>query len=176
MSNILEQSGREFLNPKITIVPCGGLEKVPMFVSLLRGSKLNIACLLDSHSIPKGGDQKLKNLVSEKLIKEKNIRFFDEFSRNIGDRADIEDVFSKNDYLKMFNKSFKGKIAEIKYSDLNSSIKPILLQIYKHLNVEHFNHFTPANALAKEGADLSYFEDETLDNFEAIFKAINSIF
>ncbi|MEZ4924818.1 MAG: AAA family ATPase [Saprospiraceae bacterium] len=52
LSSVLEQAGRESLNPKITIVPCGGLEKVPMFISLLRGSKLNIACLLDSYSIP----------------------------------------------------------------------------------------------------------------------------
>ncbi|MEZ4924819.1 MAG: hypothetical protein R3A50_00990 [Saprospiraceae bacterium] len=115
-------------------------------------------------------------MIAEKLIKEKNIRFFDEFSINKGDKADIEDVFTKKDYLKIFNKAFSGKYSSINLSDVRDDSKPIILQINKHLEIDRFNHFQPANILAKEGVDISYFEKETLDNFENIFKTINNLF
>lgn len=176
MSNVLEQDGRVSLNPKITIVPCGGLEKVPMFISLLRGSKLNIACLLDSYSMPSSETQKVKNLIAEKLIKEKNIRFFDEFANKGGKKADIEDVFSKSDYIKIFNKAFSGKFKPLVLSNVSDGNKPIILQINKHLEIDRFNHYQPANSLAKEGVDVSFFEKETLDNFENIFTTVNNLF
>ena len=54
ISGILESENRTFLRNDITIVPTGGLEKVATFISLLRGSKLEIACLLDSYTDQKG--------------------------------------------------------------------------------------------------------------------------
>ncbi|NUF65539.1 AAA family ATPase, partial [Acinetobacter bereziniae] len=48
ISEYLNANNRTGLNEDITIVPTGGLDKVASFISLLRGSKLSIFCLLDS--------------------------------------------------------------------------------------------------------------------------------
>src|SRR6185369_3952955 len=46
--SILQGKGKVGLRDDITVVPVGGMDKVSTFVSLLRGNKLSIACLLDS--------------------------------------------------------------------------------------------------------------------------------
>ncbi|KZZ85602.1 ATP-dependent nuclease [Bacillus sp. SJS] len=78
MSSVLESNGRTGLKENVTIVPVGGLDKVSSFISLLRGSKLNVVCLLDSFTDQKG-KRKVEDLIMQRIIKAKNIRFFDDF-------------------------------------------------------------------------------------------------
>jgi hypothetical protein len=47
MSDVVRQAGGTPLDPCWTITPVGGLDKVPAFVSLLGGSDLSIAVLMD---------------------------------------------------------------------------------------------------------------------------------
>lgn len=175
MSSILESEKKTFLNENITIVPVGGLDKVSTFISLLRGSKLNVACLLDTFTDQKG-KQKVTDLVMNKIIKEKNIRFFNEFVDNGKATADIEDLFDKEEYLKIFNSTFEKEYPEVKLSDLDTSIDTILKQINKVVGRDRFNHYRPANKLNQLGVDKSYFDPKTLDNFEKMFCEINKLF
>ncbi len=174
LSNILETERRTFLKDIITIVPVGGLDKVSTFISLLRGSKLNVACLLDTFTDQKG-KQKVDDLIMHKIIKEKNIRFFNEFANNGKPTADIEDLFTREEYLKLFNSAFDKEFS-VKLSDLDSTIDTILKQINKVINKDRFNHYRPANKLNQIGADKNYFSAKTLDNFEKIFTEINKLF
>lgn len=173
ISGILESNNRQFLNPDITIVPTGGLEKVATFISLLRGSQLEIACLLDSYTDP-AGQAKMDKMIREKIIHRNKIRFFDEFVDG-QDKADLEDLFKKSDYIKLFNSAFTEH-KDIKESDLNDSIKQVIIQINKHLGVARFNHYRPANELVKQAVDETYFDSETLDRFEKVFEEINKLF
>lgn len=173
ISGILESDSRESLRDDITIVPTGGLEKVATFISLLRGSKLKIACLLDSYTDAKG-KAKMDKMIAGKIIHKSKVRFFDEFLASHS-KADLEDLFSKSDYLKLFNSAF-NELPDIKETDLNTSINQIIIQINKHLGKDRFNHFRPANEIVKVGADKSYFTKESLDNFEKVFKEINKLF
>jgi predicted ATP-dependent endonuclease of OLD family len=173
ISGILEAENRTFLRPDITIVPTGGLDKVSTFISLLRGSNLEITCLLDTFSDPKG-KAKVEDLIRNKIIQKSRIRFFDEF-KNDYKHADLEDLFEKGDYIKIFNQSFT-EYKDIKPEDLNSGIKRTLLQICKYLNIDRFNHYRPANQLAKLGVDAKWFNSETLKNFENVFLQINELF
>lgn len=175
LSNILEGNGRDGLKEGVTVVPVGGLDKVATFISLLRGSQLNIVCLLDTFTDSKG-KQKVDDLVLSKIIKERHIRFFDEFSQNGSNQADIEDLFSKDDYLKIFNLAFKDEFGEIVFSDLNPSIKSIIIQLNKKTNRDRFNHYKPAMKLTQLSPDITFFSDETLNNFEKSFKEINKLF
>lgn len=175
MSSILESEKKTFLNENITIVPVGGLDKVSTFISLLRGSKLNVACLLDTFTDQKG-KQKVTDLIMNKIIKEKNIRFFNEFVDNGKATADIEDLFDKEEYLKIFNSTFEKEYPEVKLSDLDTSIDTILKQINKVIGRDRFNHYRPANKLNQLGVDKSYFNPKTLDNFEKMFCEINKLF
>ena len=171
MSSILEAEKREGLRNDITIVPTGGLEKVATFISLLRGSQLEIACLLDSYTDPTG-KAKMENLIAEKIIQKNKIHFFDEFLET-HNKADIEDLFVKQDYLNLFNFAFPD--TQIKLSELNQDIKQIIIQINKHIN-KGFNHYLPANEFVKRGIKKDDLSPETLDNFEKVFKKINKLF
>lgn len=173
MSEIVEETGKEGLKPEITIVPTGGLEKVATFISLLRGNELKHVCLLDSFNDPRG-KAKLENLVAQKIITEKNIRFFHEFLDN-RKRADIEDLFVIKDYLTLFNEVFT-EYADIKETDLNAEFETVLLQINKHLNIERFNHYRPANQLVKKGLSAKDFDKQTIENFAKVFAEINKLF
>lgn len=171
MSNFLLSLGREGLKDDITIVPVGGLDKVATFISLLRGQELQIACLLDTFTDARG-KAKVEDLIVGKIIQKNKIKFFDEFVDDYK-QADIEDVFTKDDYLKIFN---AANNKNIKVSDLKGSIKPIIIQLNDYLGVSRFNHYTPANKLVQMGVSLDYFDEQTLNNFENVFKTINKLF
>lgn len=173
ISGILESEGRTGLRNDITIVPTGGLDKVATFISLLRGSKLEIVCLLDSYNDPQG-KAKMEKMISEKIIHKSKIRFFDEFLEDYS-KADMEDLFTKEDYLKLFNIAFPDE-GEVKLSDLNPDIKQIIIQLNKKIGKERFNHYRPANELIKLGTKSGYFSSDTLANFENVFVEINKLF
>lgn len=173
ISGILESENREHLRDDITIVPTGGLEKVATFISLLRGSKLEIACLLDSYTDAKG-KAKMDKMIAEKIIHKNKIRFFDEFLEDFT-KADLEDLFVKDDYLKLFNSAF-NELTNIKESDLNVNIKQIITQINKHIEKDRFNHYRPANELVKLGVNEGFLSSKTLDNFERVFQEVNILF
>lgn len=175
LSNILETENRTGLKDTITIVPVGGLDKVTTFISLLRGSKLAVASLLDTFTDQKG-KQRVSDLIQQRIIKDKHIRFFNEFANNGKSTADIEDLFSKEEYIKLFNLAFDKEFPTVKITDLDSSIDTILKQINKVIGKDRFNHYKPANKLNQLGVDKSYFSANTLDNFEKMFIEINKLF
>lgn len=174
MSNLLESEGREGLREDITIVPVGGLDKVTSFISLLRGSKLKISCLLDTFNNAKGA-QRLDGLIESKIIKDKHVRFFDEFAGDNYNKADIEDLFLKAEYLEIFGEAFpehKG----IKESELNENKQTILTQLKAFLGGKGFNHYKPSQQLLSMGLDSKFFSKETLERFESMFKEINKLY
>lgn len=169
----LQATGREGLDDGITIVPVGGLDKVVSFISLLRGSKLNIVCLLDSFTDPKG-KQRVDDLIREKIIREKNIRFFDEFA-SVGDSADIEDLFEADEYLKLFNGVFGEDLGKIATAQLKSKER-ILPQINRIITRDRFNHYRPAHFLASQQDRKLKLSDATLGRFEKMFSVVNGLF
>lgn len=169
LSNILETNGKQGLSNKYTIIPIGGLDKVTSFISLMRGSKLNVVCLLDSFNNNKG-KQKLDNLIQNKIIKEKNIHFFDEFTDM--EKADIEDMFTKEEYLKIFKETFPEYSVDI--TQINKKDEKIIPQINQIIGKE-FNHYRPANELAQMGVDKTFFSPNTLNKYEKLFGVLNKL-
>ncbi|WP_334082529.1 ATP-dependent nuclease, partial [Helicobacter typhlonius] len=104
MSSLLQENGKEGLSDDITIIPVGGADKVSAFISLMRGNKLKIVCLLDTFTEqkPKAHIDKLIN--EEKILKLSQVIFYDKFTEI--DVANIEDIFTTEEYLKLFNEAF----------------------------------------------------------------------
>ncbi len=173
MSSILEESGLQGIRDDITIVPVGGLDKVTSFISLLKGQNLNIVCALDTFTDQKG-KARLNSLIEQKIIKDKSILFFNEFSRNVGNIADLEDLFSIEEYLKFFNSAFD------EYDDIAASVidanKPVIQQINKIIGKSRYNHYRPSMTASKLGLSKGDFSQETIERFENLFKQINSLF
>lgn len=172
ISGILESEKRTSLRSDITIVPTGGLEKVATFISLLRGSSLEIACLLDSYT-DASGKAKMDKMITSKIIHRSKVRFYDEFLEDY-EKADLEDLFEKEDYLKLFNSAFTEH-NDIKLSDLKAELPTIIMQINNVIG-KKFNHYRPANELVKLGVGKEFFSSKTLDNFEKVFSDINKLF
>ena len=174
MSEMLKANSREGLKDGLTIVPVGGLDKVVSFVSLLRGSKLKTACLLDSFNNAKGA-QRLEELIKMQIIKENHVRFFDEFTGDDKVKADIEDLFTQEEYLALYHAAFPDE-KTISPNDLDAKKITILEQIKVATKGKRFNHYMPAQQLISGGYPMTFYSEQTLDNFENMFSEMNKLF
>lgn len=172
MSEVLITGGRTGLRDDIIIVPVGGLDKIPAFISLMTGNKLNMVALLDSFNNPKG-KQRLDDMVYRKIIKEKNIRFFDEFTTG-KEKADVEDLFTPAEYLKYFSAAFPNE--SIQSKDIRNKNEQILPQINHVIGKNRFNHYLPSKEFLKMNLSIKSFSKTTIDNFEKLFETINTLF
>lgn len=99
------------------------------------------------------------------------MHFFDEFT-SLG-KADIEDMFTKEEYLKIFNNAF-NEYDNIEISQIEMNNSRIISQINTIINGE-FNHYKPAYQLAQMGVGKNFFSEETLTRFENMFNTINQL-
>lgn len=167
-SSILKTENREGLEDNITIVPVGGADKIATFISLMRGNQLDTVCLLDTFTNQQA-KARLSKMVEEKIITENKILFYSNAVKK--DFADIEDLFTKEEYLNLYNNAFRK---EIKLSDLDKN-KPIMNQLKRLNDNKAFNHYSPANYLVKNSSSIT-FCPSTLTNFETLFREINRLF
>lgn len=176
LSGVLIKDGREGLSEDITIIPTGGLDKVATFVSLLRGNDLNIVCLLDS-TIKQNDAQKLERLIKERIIHDKKIVYYKNFT-NLDKEADVEDMFSVKEYLEYYNNSIDNKERELTENDiinLKDNSDRIIHKITILSDKKRFNHYIPANYLLKNKTSGEDFSEETLERFENLFKEVNKL-
>ncbi|WP_449137450.1 AAA family ATPase [Solobacterium moorei] len=167
ISTILKEMGKEGLNDDVTIVPVGGADKIATFISLMRGNELSTVCLLDTFT-DQSAEARLKRMVEQKIIADKKIIFYHTV---IGQTfADIEDLFTKEEYLSLYNGAFG---TTVQMSELVAN-KPIMAQL-KRINGKAFNHYSPANYMAKNIGTITFSED-TLARFEKLFEIVNKKF
>lgn len=172
LNDILKQLGKNTIREDITVVPVGGLDKVSSFISLLRGQKLNIVCILDTFTDQKG-KKRIEDLIVDKIIKGKNILFFDEFVSGSRKIADIEDMFEVSEYLKLYNSAFKSSIKE---ADLPQTVTNITKRIADYMGVARYNHYLPSIELMRSGYTTTTLSESTINRFELLFTRINSLF
>lgn len=172
VSEHLKSLGRTGLDEGITLVPVGGLDKVGAFISLLRGQKLNIACLLDTFDDQKG-KARLDDLVKHKIIKQSNVCFYHDFLQQ--KKADVEDLFEPSEYLDLFNAAFHEH-KNLTQADLSSKKERMVERVADALGLKRYNHYRPALRLAKLGVESASLSDSTLERFERVFEAINRLF
>lgn len=164
ISDYLASNGRTHLNPKWSIVPVGGADLIPTFVALL-GNHLNLTVLIDSR---KGGNQRLDRMAKDGYLDQQRIVLVGEV---LGQSpADIEDFFTVEEYLSLYNKAF-GR--SLKASDIAGS-GAIISRIARYENVERFDHGRAADVLLRErDAVLKTLSEQTLKRFEILFERIN---
>ncbi len=163
-SDYFKEVGRQSLNDKWTIVPVGGADLIPTFIALL-GIHLDITVLIDSR---KEGNQKINNLSEKGYLNNKRIITIGEIIKSRF--ADIEDLFSLEDYLHLYNLTFRKNH---KPEDLTGT-DPIVNKIARLENIERFDHGKPADYfLRNKDSILKELSATTLDNFESLFDRIN---
>lgn len=167
-SSALKALGREGLSDDVTIVPVGGADKIATFISLMRGNELSTVCLLDTFTDQRA-ETRLKKMVEQKIIADKKIIYY----HSVLERsfADIEDMFTKDEYVILYNGAFG---TSIKTADIDVD-RPIMSQLKRLNGNKSFNHYSPANYMAKN-IGMMTFSDETLNHFEKLFNTINKKF
>ena len=167
ISDFLVTKGRIGLKDEWTLIPVGGADLIPTFVALL-GIHLDLTVVVDAR---KEGNQKLANLSKNGYLKSKKIITLNEIVAS--KLADIEDLFSESDYLKLYNDTFSKthKPEDLKGSD------QIVNKLARLEGIPRFNHGRPADVfLRNRDKYLDELSDETLGNFEKLFDKINETF
>jgi hypothetical protein len=174
----MDENKEEPLSDKWAIIPVGGADKISTFVSLLGGSKLNIAAFID---IAAKDQQRIESLVKNKLLKKGNLFTV---GTVIGQgEGDVEDMFEEEEYLKVVSEAYKSELSgkPIKSTDLNSKIPRITKRIdsyFKDKGIANgkFNHFRPADALLKNPKlEPGLYSKNTIQNFKKLFELINKV-
>jgi predicted ATPase len=163
LSRHLERLGRKHLDlQRWTLTPVGGASGIPTFVALL-GGHLDVTVLVDADA---KANQRLTDMVAKGLLESQRvITIGDVLGRT---RADIEDLFTVDEYLALYNKAFG---AALEPGDLLAE-GPVVKRIEQKAGV--FDHGRPAELLLREpGRFVSPLSDETLARFEKLFELVN---
>lgn len=164
VSRRLRDLGREGIDERWRILPAGGSSNVPAFVSLL-GRKVSVTVLLDSGT--EGGGKVEAAMNANKIDSERIVLVSSVLEQN---HADIEDLFSGDDYIALYNAAF-GKKLELK--DLSDHHQRILKRL-ENSGEPKFDHWRPAELLLRDPARVENLSEATLSNFEALAQRINA--
>lgn len=162
MSQMVSQKKKTALDSRWRILPSGGATNIPTFVSLV-GPHLDITVLADSDT---QGMQRVTGMIEKKLITGTRLILANEV--NGQKNADIEDLFSVDDYLNLYNDTFKAKL---KLADLGPGdriVKRIEAKIGKT-----YDHGEVAETLLRTHQGRA-FSDETIENFSKLNGLINA--
>lgn len=162
MSDFLSDQERTCLDERISLVPVGGIDKVPTFVALL-GAHVEVTVLVDSRV---AGSQKLADYSRRGLLSaERLVTIADVAQRR---EADIEDLFEEDEYLMLFNGAFDENLGS---EDLVGD-DPIVRRIERAYGA--FNHGKPATQLLRRREAVApSLSGGTLERFEGLFQKLN---
>ena len=166
MSDLVRRNGGAGLDPRWTITPVGGIDKIPTFVALLAGSDLKVAVVMD---VAGGGNQKLTNLVQRGLLEARRLVPLTDITHT--NEADIEDLFAPEWYSKLLRAS---GVARIPKSKLTSG-RRIVKQVEAFLG-GRYDHYQPASHLMRApGTLLGDVDQATRDRFQELFTRLNKL-
>jgi predicted ATP-dependent endonuclease of OLD family len=162
ISQHLKALSRTSLLDQTRLLPAGGAANIPTFIALV-GTQLDVVVLLDGNT-PR---QRIESTIRRGRLSTSKIIDIADFT-DVKD-ADIEDLFTPEEYLKLYNGTHRTRLKE---GDLNGSDR-----ITKRIERARgdFDHGEVAayflRNLEKSIKDLS---DETLARFEKAIEAINA--
>jgi predicted ATPase len=176
-SDQLEARLRTGLDPRWTILPCGGITKVGSFVALFAGKDLHLAALTD---YGKADRSKIRNFRETQLLADSHILTAAMFVPDATE-ADLEDILGREMYVALVNATYrlKGKKA-LPGSRPDDAAPRVAEEVAAHFMAlgpgdPEYDHLQPARWLVTAGsADLPGV-DGALARFEALFAAANAL-
>lgn len=163
LSEHLLSIGRTGLDPRLAIIPVGGVGNMPAFIALM-GRRLDARALIDGADTVATA-KKVTAAADAAGIDPAKIIVLGSLGYGLPPTADIEDLFTKKDYLWLYNRAI-GSLTE---ADLPATPEPILRRI-KVSGRDDFDHAKPAHQLTADRAEFfAQVDADTLDRFEALF-------
>jgi len=176
-SAALKARNKPGLDPRWTLCPSGGVDKVWPFVSMFAGKHLHVAVLTDfAHGMKKNLDR-LKN---SPLLKDGHLLTAADFVD--GPEADIEDLIDRTLWCRIVSAAYEldpsRQLDPSKLEQAASGTPRAVIQTEAYFrtlpDVAMFDHFTPSNWLIQhpealsEGAEVN----TTLDRFSNLFSRL----
>lgn len=180
VSASLRRRNRESLDPRWTICPSGGIDKISPFVSLFGGNNLNLAVLCDLATGDKG---KIEKLRKSEILKAGRLFTAADFSGK--QEGDIEDFFHPAVYAEILNQAYglagATGLDEAKLIAANPNTERLVKKAEAAFNVmpagtPEFDHYTPADWILRNPTFLDTDKAEiahTLKMFELAISALN---
>ncbi len=160
-SSHLKGQGRASIPENARLLPVGGVSSIPTFLALL-GQRLNVVVLLDGDS-PR---QKIDNAIAMKRLEVRRVLSVDKFCSMKG--ADIEDLFTPDEYLLLYNATFSRKL---KKKDLSGDDR-IVKRIARKEGADFDHGRVAGHFLANQTEHLPKLSNETIDRFETLISAL----
>jgi energy-coupling factor transporter ATP-binding protein EcfA2 len=172
MSERLISLGRTGLDPRVSIIPVGGIGNMPAFVALM-GRRLDVRALIDGAETARV-TEKVRNAAKAVNMAPQRVVVIGEID-DLPATADIEDLFTVKDYLWLYSRAVEN-IAE---ADLPATPEPILRRLMvartQRGQDEAFDHAPPAHELRAKRADFfAQVDPTTLDRFEEVFRLLRA--
>lgn len=181
LSQALTKRRRVGFDPKWTLCPSGGIDKIAPFVRLFGGNRLNVAVLSD---IANGDKTKVENLKKADILKAGHFYTCADFTNQA--ESDVEDLFDAELFVEMLNGAYKPPVANAvnKESLMAAASTPRIVKkaeaLFKLMpaTVAEFDHFGASRWLLENPSVLDVDTPAvtvTLDRFEEVFKAFNAL-
>lgn len=182
LSDALTRRDRRGLDPRWTLCPAGGIDKIAPFVSLFAGNEINVAVLSDE---ARGDKKKIESLKRAAVLKAGQLRTMADFLDR--SEADIEDLFGPEVFVAILNGCYelKGadKMSVKRLQEADPSTKRLVKQAEAAfrvlpVSVPQFDHFSPAAWLIRNPKVLDAKTapiSRTLDRAETVFDAYSKV-
>ena len=177
----LTRRGRKGLDPRWTICPAGGVDKVAAFLSLFGGNDLHVAILVD---YAQGQKAKVESLRKSKLLASGHVFTTTDFCQQ--SEADVEDLFGSELYTDLVNMSLAYSGTNlITAVDVQAAQEPsprVVKKVETLLRLrpvlQEFDHYRPAMWLIQNPtwfAQQEPLRNTALDRFDAFFDNLNAL-
>ena len=182
LSSSLKARGRTSLDPRWTICPAGGIDRIMPFVSLFAGKDLHVAVLSDEAHGAKGKVDKIRQ--SDIL---RSGHFFTVADFIDASEGDIEDIFDPEVYAEIVNSSYElpedHRVTVDKLNEDTTTPRVVkkVEAMFKLMpeTIPMFDHYTPADWLIRNPDVLSEESEQIERTFlvaERVFETFNALF
>ena len=164
------------LDPRWTIVPGGGLSKLPVFLSLFGANDIKVAVLTDSSE--KNGAEMAKIRQTGKVFAGGQIGVGEILDKT---EADTEDLFTPSFYLELVNRAYAGalKNRKLRVKDLPPGDRLVkrVTELFRSegINQGKLNHYSPAGVLLRPRTALPKVDTTTIRRATSLFSRLNSL-
>ena len=183
MSLFFERIKKNYLKPKISIVPVG-TDKIPLFSIFFEKENITYAVLLDNDQ---EGRRVKKELLNEYGIEERVIIKLDDIAPDEMGRVDveIEDLIDSSLYNRAVNEAYnkileRKEVGEVKIENLNASITKQTkkyVRFFRDKRLGGFNKIMVTKQIYNIISDKECTEkdvgEKTIENFDRLFQIIN---
>lgn len=164
----LMSKGQVGLDPRLSIIPVGSVDNMPVFIALL-GRRLRVSALVDGERSTRKLDRILA-AARDNGVRENAVVVCSDVGEHLPRNADIEDLFDPEDYLCLYNWAFN---ANLKLGDLPQTTEPIIRKVTSCRG--EFDHALPAHAFTHHRDEFfANIHDQTINNFSKLCQMLNS--